>query len=152
MRYVNSKRSFQSRMRIAKGRDEESPGIPRLTSRPMTYGVLYACATWTFFTIEISLWGAFEYGPSIKKSLYYDLDDLSKLMNTIDRQNHLSILNINARSLVKHYLEFCSILQRLPFLFQIITVEETWLNDTLKPLIQMENYTIIPKHKLKWTV
>ena len=93
--------------------------------------------------------GDFKYGPSIKKSLYYDLDDLSKLMNTIDRQNHLSILNINARCLVKHYLEFCSILQRIPFLFQIITVEETWLNDTLKPLIQMENYTFIPKHKLK---
>ena len=85
----------------------------------------------------------------ITKSRYYELDDLNTLMESVDNITHLSVLNINARSLVKHHFELSAILSELPFLFDVITVEETWLNDLLKPLVEMENYTFLAKHKYK---
>ena len=87
--------------------------------------------------------------PCITKSRYYELDDLKTLMKTVDDETHLSVLNVNARSLVKHYLEFRAVLSELPYLFDVITVEETWLNAILEPLVNMKNYTFITKHKSK---
>ena len=65
----------------------------------------------------------------IKQSNYYDLDDFSKIMKKYNDNCNTSILNINARSLVKHFNEFSAILSDLPSLFDIITVEESCLSD-----------------------
>ena len=86
--------------------------------------------------------------PLITKSRYYELDELSALMETVNTDHHLNVLNVNARSLVKHYLEFCSILSELP-MFHVITIEETWLDKSLEPLVKMDNYQLITKHKYK---
>ena len=85
--------------------------------------------------------------PLVTRSRYYETDDLVGLMNTIDENTHLSILNVNARSLIKHFHEFCSILSAFPYLFDVITIEESWLNDILQPLVQMDSYTLLAKHK-----
>ena len=90
-----------------------------------------------------------EITPVITKTRYYEIDDLVEIMNTINENTHLSILNVNARSLIKHFNEFCSILSAFPYLFDVITVEESWINDILQPLVQLENYALITKHKKK---
>ena len=77
----------------------------------------YGSAEWdNLFPIDDT-----EENPVITKSRYYELDDLNNLMKTIDADTNLSVLNINARSLVKHYREFTAILADLPFLFDVIT-------------------------------
>ena len=56
--------------------------------------------------------------------------------------NNISILNINARSLVKQYNELTAILQVFSVSFDVITTVETWLNDTLLPLLQIDGYNL----------
>ena len=90
-----------------------------------------------------------EDGFSIQQSLYYDLDEFNDVLNIHNKDTNLSILNINARSLVKHFNEFSSILSDLPSSLDIITVEETWLSESLEPLVQLDDYTLITKHKNK---
>ena len=83
----------------------------------------------------------------IQQSLYYDLDEFCVVMNNHNADENLSILNLNARSLVKNFNEFSAILEILPSSFDVITVEETWLSDSLVPLAQLQGYTFITKHK-----
>ena len=85
----------------------------------------------------------------IKQSSYYDLDEFDNIMKELNTENNLSILNINARSLVKHFNEFTAILSDLTSSFDVITVEETWLSDILKPLVTLNGYTLVTKHKSK---
>ena len=85
----------------------------------------------------------------IQKSLYYDIDEFNIVMKTHNVGNNLSVLNLNARSLVKHFNEFTAILASFPESFDIITIEETWLSDSLVPLVQLEGYTFITKHKYR---
>ena len=87
--------------------------------------------------------------PLITKSLYYDIDSLTNIMNSIDSSTHLSVLNLNARSLIKNFFEFRAILSAFPYLFDVITVEETWIDHSLENLVNIENYTLITKHKAK---
>ena len=99
------------------------------------------------------LWGSvfqddeIEKSPLITKSRYYEIDELASVMKSIDENSHLSILNLNARSLIKHFYEFCSILSAFPYMPDILTIEESWINDMLQPLVQLDNYTLITKHK-----
>ena len=90
-----------------------------------------------------------EENPFIKRSNYYDLDEFNLIMKKYNTDNNISVLNINARSLVKHINEFTATLSDLPSLFDVITVEETWLSDTLMPLVTLNGYTFIAKHKSK---
>ena len=78
-----------------------------------------------------------EENPFIKRSNYYDLDEFNLIMKKYNTDNNISVLNINARSLVKHINEFTATLSDLPSLFDVITVEETWLSDTLMPLVTL---------------
>ena len=73
--------------------------------------------------------------PIIQKSMYYDIEGLTDKMNLIDKNTHLSILNLNARSLIKNILEFRSILSAFPYMFDIITIEETWLDNSLEAFV-----------------
>ena len=85
----------------------------------------------------------------VKQSNYYDLDQFQQIMKDFNNKNNISVLNINARSLIKHFNEFSAILSDLPSSFDVITVEETWLSDTIKPLVELNGYTFITKHKSK---
>ena len=85
----------------------------------------------------------------IEKSYYYDLDEFKDIMNANNGSTNLSVLNLNARSLVKHFNEFSAILEDLPSSFDLITVEETWLSKPLEPLVQLNGYSFISKHKNK---
>ena len=88
-----------------------------------------------------------EISPQIVKSNYYDIDEFNELSKKINHDNSISVLNINARSLVKHMNELTAILDDFNVSFDIITVEETWLNDLLQPLVNLSGYTFIAKHK-----
>lgn len=85
---------------------------------------------------------------AIAQSLYYDGDQLCELMDKMESSTHLSILNMNARSLVKHIDEYRILLSTFPKLFDLITVEETWLDESLQSLVAMEQYTFVSKPKL----
>ena len=87
--------------------------------------------------------------PIIQKSMYYDIEGLTDKMNLIDKNTHLSILNLNARSLIKNILEFRSILSAFPYIFDIITIEETWLDNSLEAFVMIDNYSLITKHKAR---
>ena len=87
--------------------------------------------------------------PLITKSHYFDYDKLIHMMNETDENTHLSILNLNARSLIKNIFEFRSIISTFPYLFDLITIEETWIDSSLEHLVNIENYTLITKHKEK---
>ena len=90
-----------------------------------------------------------EEGGLIQQSYYYDLDEFNNVMNVHNTENNLSVLNVNARSLIKHFNEFSAILSDLPSSPDIITVEETWLSESLEPLVQLKGYSFIAKHKHK---
>ena len=88
-------------------------------------------------------------GSSIQQSYYYDLDEFNNILKIHNTDNNLSILNLNARSLVKHFNELSVILANLSSSLDIITVEETWLSEPLEPLVQLNEYSFIGKHKQK---
>ena len=83
----------------------------------------------------------------IKQSNYYDLDEFNPIMRKFNNETNLSVLNINARSLVKNFNEFTAILSDLPSSFDVITIEETWLSDLLLPLVALDEYIFVTKHK-----
>ena len=90
-----------------------------------------------------------ENNPLIEQSYYFDLENINEIMDKRPSNSFLSILNINCRSLIKNYNELYVILHSLPQLFDIITVEETWLNKDLEALVQMDEYEFYCKHKKK---
>ena len=85
--------------------------------------------------------------PQIVNSCYYETDEFNDLFKSHIYNNKMKILNINARSIIKNYNEFAVILQNFEISFDIITMEETWLDDSLTPLVQMDGYSLITKHK-----
>ena len=85
----------------------------------------------------------------ITESTYYDIDELNKLMTDRRNDSQLSILNLNSRSLVCHIGELRVLLESLPSEFDVITIEETWLNDDLEAMVKLDNYNLVTKHKSK---
>ena len=85
----------------------------------------------------------------ITESMYYDIDELNALFINKKHDSKLSILNLNSRSLVRHIDEFRCILDSLSFEFDVITIEETWLNGNLEAMVRLDNYNLITKHKLR---
>ena len=45
-------------------------------------------------------------GPLITQSCYYDIDEFNELCESYDNTNNITVLNLNARSLIKHFNEF----------------------------------------------
>ena len=81
-------------------------------------------------------------------SYYYNVSQFNDLVHTF-ASSKLSILNTNARSLPKHKSDYDVFLNQITnFQFDILTFEETWLDDSLCDLIQFQNYTLVTKHKL----
>ena len=88
-----------------------------------------------------------ESGPSITKSSYYNIDEFNELSAKFKHDTNISILNINARSLIKHFNELNGILNEFSVSFDVINVVETWLNEDLQSLVNLDGYTLITKHK-----
>lgn len=70
---------------------------------------------------------------------YLNLDEFSYLKNN-HKLGNLSILNINLRSLKKHYTELQSFLHSCNYSFAIIVITETWLNHNYDKMFHLENY------------
>ena len=90
--------------------------------------------------------------PSLlRKSKYFNLDQFSKFNGERKMNGHLSIMNTNARSLVKHMAEYQLIFNLLengkPNYFDILTFTETWLDQSLESLVTLDGYHEIFKHK-----
>ena len=89
---------------------------------------------------------------NVTPSCYLDAENFGELTKTIKHGNCLSIMNTNARSLVKNKanydLLFECIRSEYNFQFDILTFDETWLNSELEQLVTFENYRQVMKHKL----
>ena len=85
-------------------------------------------------------------------SQYYDLDTFKNLVRRTNFKNHISILNANARSLQAHLDQYSALLHYIhdgtDFQFDVLTFEETWLNDNITPMVSMDNYSLVTKHKI----
>lgn len=57
--------------------------------------------------------------------------------------NHFSILHVNARSLHKNFDTFQELLYAVDYKFSIICVTETWLNDKLPNLFDIDGYVFV---------
>ena len=84
----------------------------------------------------------------IRPSKYYDLDEFRSIMEKNNTDTNLSILNLNARSLVKNIAEFRCILNDINSPFDLITLEESWLDQSLVPLVKLDGYSFLHKHKI----
>ena len=84
------------------------------------------------------------------KSSYYSIEQFKTLVSGIPK-NSLSILNTNARSFLKHKCEYellmTDIYSENKFYFDILTFEETWLDDLTTEFAQLNEYNLVTKHK-----
>jgi hypothetical protein len=88
---------------------------------------------------------------SFTNSLYYDFDEFSHAMTVQDASRSLSIMNTNARSLIKNINNYKVLFETMNdkanFQFDVIAFCETWLNDSLEHLVYLEGYSHVFKHK-----
>ena len=63
--------------------------------------------------------------------------------------NSLSIINFNARSIPKHKSDIEIMLNAINYNADLITIEETWLDNNLEQLAHISGYGLITKHKKK---
>ena len=83
--------------------------------------------------------------PLFTKSLYYDKSFLSHT-----HPHEMKILNTNARSLPKKFIQFEALLAELStqnFSFEILTFTEIWLDNHLEAGINFDTYIPVMKHK-----
>ena len=85
---------------------------------------------------------------AIAQSEYYDIEQFCGVMESISPDTNLSILNLNARSLVRNFSDITAMLSMFPRQLDVIAIEETWLDDALEPLVVMDNYTFLSKPKI----
>ncbi|ESN97872.1 hypothetical protein HELRODRAFT_177514 [Helobdella robusta] len=83
-------------------------------------------------------------------SNYYTVEEFSK--NILELQKHIgcdfiSILHLNARSLFHKLLNPEILLKQFDFIFKIIVISESWLNDETADLIKLNNYNFVYKNR-----
>ena len=87
----------------------------------------------------------------VQHTKYHDTDSFIQLIQSTNLNTKLSIFNSNARSLTKHKPDFDLLFDTLShtknFSFDVLTFDETWLNDDLASLLMFENYYSIYRHK-----
>jgi site-specific DNA-adenine methylase len=90
--------------------------------------------------------------PPFSSSQYYDAYELNGLLSQVKTKEYLSIMNTNARSLPRHISDYQLFLEALYekslFEFDLITFDETWLNNDLEQIISLNNYDAIFQHKI----
>ena len=83
--------------------------------------------------------------PLFTHSSYYDKSFLNQ-----NHRHDMKILNTNARSLAKNFIQFEALLAELltqNFSFELLTFTETWLNNILESSINFDTYIPVMKHK-----
>lgn len=87
--------------------------------------------------------------PMFSPSHYYDIDKFNELTESLSSKT-FSILNTNARSLPKHKTEYEVLMNNIiNFHFDVLTFEETWLDENLCDYVKFKGYSMITKHKLQ---
>jgi len=86
----------------------------------------------------------------INNSRYYDPDELCNLLSK--RQDDLSIMYANSRSLPKHIADYRLLLEYIydkgKIDIDVLCFVETWLNNNTENLVQIPGYNHIAKHKI----
>lgn len=75
--------------------------------------------------------------------MHYDITSF----NNLPRHDELSIFHHNSRSLNQNFNDITTFLSLLRDDFSIIGFSETWLNDSISPLISINNFTLIEQHR-----
>ena len=84
------------------------------------------------------------------ESKYYSISDLKAIPNFVRYDQNITVFNSNARSLLKHEIEYKSLfdsLSRADMHFNIITFCETWMDTNLESLISFDGYSAVYRHK-----
>ena len=76
----------------------------------------------------------------INSCKYIFPEDLSKTCMQNDSNNHLSILNLNMRSIPKNFTTLNQLLALNKISFDIIAITETWLHENLEKLYTLNGY------------
>jgi hypothetical protein len=89
----------------------------------------------------------------IKDSENYSRSSFGKLTKLENKSNTLSILNYNIRSLPCNKDDLTDLTEELKdkhrFEFDVITLQETWLDSNLEHFVQLDGYNLLCKHKPK---
>ena len=90
------------------------------------------------------------------QSKYFDLEDfvqdfVPKKASVKNGSTSYSMLNINARSILSKIDEILTLLHIIKvqcnFTFDLICIEESWLNENTEQLAAIPGYNLITKHK-----
>jgi uncharacterized protein YozE (UPF0346 family) len=87
----------------------------------------------------------------VQSSKYYTIDSFQDFIQSKNLKSKLSIFNNNSRSLIKHKSDYDNLFDALSktnnFTFDILTFNETWLDNSLANLVQFHNYSSLFVHK-----
>ena len=84
------------------------------------------------------------------ESKYYSTSDIRTIPNFARDDQNITVFNSNARSLLKHEIEYKSLfdsLNKADLNFNIITFCETWMDTNLESLISFDGYSAVYRHK-----
>ena len=85
---------------------------------------------------------------AFSSSKYYDIETFRTDFSKFATSEYLSIINVNIRSLINNKDNLIATIKALGQTFDIITLEETWLDENIEDLANIEGYTSYFKHKL----
>ena len=74
---------------------------------------------------------------------YYSIDEF----NQSPISKGLSMFHLNSRSLNKNFNDIADFLSTLHDNFSVIGFSETWFTNNISPLINIDNYTLVDKHR-----
>lgn len=85
------------------------------------------------------------------QSKYYTAKEAQEILSKCGGQSNFSVLNVNARSLIKHFNEYelflTSFNSKAFNNFDVLSFTETWLDSNLQQLTILPGYNAIFKHK-----
>ena len=83
-------------------------------------------------------------------STYKTIDEFKTYAEQTSKES-IHLINANARSLLKHKCDFEIFMEELKhncdFMFDVLTFVETWLDEIIEPLANIEGYNMVTKHK-----
>ena len=87
-----------------------------------------------------------------KQSQQYTLDEFCQNENIKHVEGNFNVLNLNARSLLDKLDDLQVFLRDIEnsinFTFDVITIQETWLDSKTENLVNIPGYNFICKHKV----